>query len=94
MLNPALIFAEAFSDRLSALYDRAFGRREPRYSEIIREAARLVFERLSLSDALYHNAEHTAFVTLVGQDIAAGLAAQARGDSRGLAAFHVGDADP
>jgi hypothetical protein len=73
MLNPALIFAEAFSDRLSALYDRAFGRREPRYSEIIREAARLVFERLSLSDALYHNAEHTAFVTLVGQDMLRGL---------------------
>jgi hypothetical protein len=73
MLNPALIFAEAFSDRLSALYDRAFGRREPRYSEIIREGARLVFERLSLSDALYHNAEHTAFVTLVGQDMLRGL---------------------
>jgi len=73
MLNPALIFAEAFSDRLSVLYDRAFGRREPRYSEIIREAARLVFERLSLSDALYHNAEHTAFVTLVGQDMLRGL---------------------
>jgi hypothetical protein len=73
MLNPALIFAEAFSDRLSAVYDRAFGRREPRYSEIIREAARLVFERLSLSDALYHNAEHTAFVTLVGQDMLRGL---------------------
>jgi len=73
MLNPALIFAEAFSDRLSAVYDRAFGRREPRYSEIIREGARLVFERLSLSDALYHNAEHTAFVTLVGQDMLRGL---------------------
>jgi hypothetical protein len=73
MLNPALIFAEAFSERLSLLYDQAFGRREPRYSEIIREGARLVFERLSLSDALYHNAEHTAFVTLVGQDILRGL---------------------
>jgi hypothetical protein len=73
MLNPALIFAEAFGDRLAAVYDRAFGRREPRYSEIIREAARLVFERLSLSDALYHNAEHTAFVTLVGQDMLRGL---------------------
>jgi hypothetical protein len=73
MLNPALIFAEAFSERLSLLYDQAFARREPRYSEIIREGARLVFERLSLSDALYHNAEHTAFVALVGQDILRGL---------------------
>ncbi len=54
------------------LYDRAFGRREPRYLEILREGARLVFERLSLSDALYHDADHTAFVTLVGQDILRG----------------------
>lgn len=73
MLNPASIFAEAFSNRLAVLYDRAFGRRQPHYSEIIREAASLVFERLSLSDALYHNAEHTASVTLVGQDILRGL---------------------
>jgi hypothetical protein len=43
-----------------------------RFAEIIREGARLVFERLSVSDALYHNAEHTAFVTLVGQDMLRG----------------------
>src|SRR5262249_4450854 len=53
-------------------FDQAFGRREPRFGEIIREGARLVFERISLSDALYHDAEHTAFVTLVGQDILRG----------------------
>lgn len=72
MLNPTLIFATAFGDHLIGLYDQAFGRREPRYGEIIRESARLVFECLSLSDALYHDAEHTAFVTLVGQDILRG----------------------
>jgi hypothetical protein len=72
MLNPAAIFAEAFADRLAKLYDQAFGRREPRFANTIHEGARLVFERLSLSDALYHNAEHTAFVTLVGQDILRG----------------------
>ena len=32
----------------------------------VREAARLVFQRLSLSDALYRDAERTGLVTLVG----------------------------
>jgi hypothetical protein len=39
---------------------------------MIREGSKLIFELLSGSDALYHNAEHTAFVTLVGQDILRG----------------------
>ena len=72
MISPTAIFADAFGDHLADLYDQAYGRREPRYAEILREGARLVFERLSLSDALYHDAEHTAFVTLVGQDILRG----------------------
>jgi hypothetical protein len=72
MMNPTAVFAEAFGAHLANLFDQAFGRREPRFGEIIREGARLVFERISLSDALYHDAEHTAFVTLVGQDILRG----------------------
>ena len=77
MLSPTAKFADALGDHLARLYDHAFGQREPRYAEIIREAARLVFERLSLSDALYHDAEHTAFVTLVGQDILRGQTPEA-----------------
>src|SRR5687767_1925703 len=72
MISPTGIFADAFGEHLAGQYDQAYGRREPRFAEIIREGARLVFERLSTSDALYHNAEHTAFVTLVGQDILRG----------------------
>lgn len=72
MISPTGIFADAFGEHLAEQYDQAYGRREPRFAEIIREGARLVFERLSVSDALYHNAEHTAFVTLVGQDILRG----------------------
>jgi hypothetical protein len=72
MLNPTAIFADAFADHLAGLYDQAYGQREPRFANTIHESAKLVFERLSLSDALYHNAEHTAFVTLVGQDILRG----------------------
>ena len=72
MLNPTAVFADAFADHLANLYDQAYGQREPQFANTIYVSAKLVFERLSLSDALYHNAEHTAFVTLVGQDILRG----------------------
>jgi hypothetical protein len=72
MLNPTEILADALGERLAGIYMRAFSRREPRYAEIIGEAAKLVLERIGLSDALYHSAEHTALVTLVGQDILRG----------------------
>src|SRR3954469_22132711 len=72
MLNPTELLAEALGERLASIYMRAFSRREPRYAEIIAEAAKLVLERIGLSDALYHSAEHTALVTLVGQDILRG----------------------
>src|SRR4051812_33120427 len=72
MLTPTAVFADAFGKHMAGLYDQAYSRRDARFGEIICEAARLVFERISLSDALYHNAEHTALVTLVGQDILRG----------------------
>lgn len=72
MLNPAAILAQAFGDHLAGLYVDAFGQREALYGDMIREGAKLIFELLSGSDALYHDAEHTAFVTLVGQDILRG----------------------
>src|SRR5829696_3206043 len=58
--------------RRAAIYTRAFSSCEPRYAEMIGEAAKLVLERIGMSDALYHSAEHTALVTLVGQDILRG----------------------
>ncbi|HTB38109.1 MAG TPA: metal-dependent phosphohydrolase, partial [Reyranella sp.] len=72
MLNPTAILAQAFGDHLAELYFDAFGRREAHFGDMIREGAKLIFELLSGSDALYHDAEHTAFVTLVGQDILRG----------------------
>jgi hypothetical protein len=72
MLNPTEILASALGGRLAENYMRAFSFREPRYAEIIAEAAKLVLERIGLSDALYHSVEHTALVTLVGQDILRG----------------------
>jgi hypothetical protein len=72
MLNPTEILADALSKELAAGYTRAFSGREPRYTEVIAEAARLILERIGSSDALYHSAEHTAMVALVGQDILRG----------------------
>ena len=73
MITPARVFAGAFGEHLAGLYLQVYGQREPGYSEVIRVVARLVIERLSFSDALYHNYEHTALVVLVGQDILRGL---------------------
>src|SRR6476646_955457 len=53
MLTPTAVFADAFGKHVAALYDLAYSRREARFGEMLCEAARLVFERISLSDALY-----------------------------------------
>jgi hypothetical protein len=72
MLNATELLADALGATLEASYIRAFGQRETRYAGIIAEAAKLILERIGWSDALYHSAEHTALVTLVGQDILRG----------------------
>jgi hypothetical protein len=72
MLNPTELLADALGKQLAAAYIRAFSAREPRYTELIAEAAKLILERIGSSDALYHSAEHTAMVALVGQDILRG----------------------
>jgi hypothetical protein len=74
MLQTSSLLADSLADRLVSTFVRSYGKAAPTpYAEILGEAARLVIERLSLSDALYHSAEHTALVTLVAQDILRGL---------------------
>ena len=79
-LSCSILLANVLGERLADVYTRAFSSCEPRYAEIIGEAAKLVLERIGMSDALYHSAEHTALVTLVGQDIEFGLR---RAENRG-----------
>jgi hypothetical protein len=69
LLNSTEIIANALGERLAETTRAPSGSREPRYAELIGEAAKLVLERIGMSNALYHSAEHTALVTLVGQDI-------------------------
>lgn len=72
MFDAMKILADALGAHLAQTYLRTFGRREPRYAEVIEESARLTVERIVGSDALYHDAYHTALVTLVAQDILRG----------------------
>lgn len=72
MFNPAAVLATAFGDHLADSYRAVYGQREHDYGSIIRAIARLVVERISSSDALYHDTQHTVLVTLVGQAILRG----------------------
>lgn len=72
MFNPTAVTAAAFSDYLAETYLEYFSGRAPDHAAYLKGAARLMLERLGNSDALYHNAEHTMMVTLVGQQILRG----------------------
>jgi len=72
MFNPTSVVASAFGDYLADLYSQYYSVRQQQYAAFLGGAARLVLERLGNSDALYHTAEHTMMVTLVGQQIMLG----------------------
>jgi hypothetical protein len=72
MLNPTSLLADALGRNLAETYRRIYGDQEPQIAAGLDEAARLVIERIASSDALYHNSEHTALVTLCVQDILRG----------------------
>ena len=72
MLNPTAVLADALSRNLSETYLHYSSHRRTEYAAFIGGAARLVLERIGNSNALYHNAEHTVMVVLVGQEILRG----------------------
>jgi hypothetical protein len=72
MLNPTSLLADALGRNLAETYRRIYGDQEPHIAHGLDEAARLVIERIVSSDALYHDCEHTALVTLCVQDILRG----------------------
>jgi hypothetical protein len=73
MLNATTLLANELGQTLSGVFLRTFGGVEPRFAALLDEAGRLVIELLATSDALYHDAQHTALVALVAQDILRGL---------------------
>jgi hypothetical protein len=73
MLNATTLLADELGRSLSGAFLRSFGSGDQRIAALLDEAARLVIERIATSDALYHDAQHTALVSLVSQDILRGL---------------------
>jgi hypothetical protein len=73
VLNTTKLLADALGQSLSQVFLRTFGGQHPQIAALLDEAGRLIIERLASSDALYHNAEHTAQVTLVAQDLLRGM---------------------
>ena len=72
MLDPTNLLADALGRNLAETYRHAYGEEEPHIAAALEEAARLVIGRIGSSDALYHDCQHTALVTLCAQDILRG----------------------
>ncbi len=72
MFNSTEIIIDAFVERLQATYTQNFSNMEPDFPGIISWCARMALERISDTDSLYHDIEHTILVTIVGQDILRG----------------------
>ncbi|MFO8038263.1 MAG: metal-dependent phosphohydrolase [Sodalinema sp.] len=72
MFNATQLLIDRFVPKLQDNYHRTYGGLKSDYAEIIGWAGGMALENIANSDALYHNVEHTIFVTLVGQDILRG----------------------
>lgn len=72
MFTVSELAADALGPFLADDFRRTFGRSEAPLSEGIETAARLALECIGLTDAPYHDVEHTMMVTLVARDIMRG----------------------
>jgi hypothetical protein len=64
--------ADALGPFLADDFRRIFGKSEAPLAEAIETAARLAMECIGITDAPYHNVEHTMMVTLCARDILRG----------------------
>lgn len=69
MFNATQLLIRHFANRLRRNYSLVYGRLNPNCADMIAWAGNMALEYIANSDALYHNAEHTMLVTLVGQEI-------------------------
>jgi len=72
MFNPSKLIIDAFVPSLKSGYYAAYGGLKSDYADIIGWVGNMALENIANSNALYHDVEHTAFVTLVGQEILRG----------------------
>jgi hypothetical protein len=74
MISLLSLAADKVAQNLAEDWRRMFGAREPQLAEFVGSLAELALERIGNSDALFHDAQHTILVTLVGRDILRGRA--------------------
>lgn len=67
MFRISTVLSHGLGEQLAANYATIFGRSRPEYADLLRTMAHVVVERIAGSDALYHDAQHTILVTMVGQ---------------------------
>jgi len=72
MITVPELAAEALGSYLSTQLNSRFASTEAGLTELVPSIARTSLECIGNSDALYHNAEHTMLVTLVGYEIMKG----------------------
>ncbi len=72
MFNATELLIDEFVRQLRAGYRRTYGGQNPDYEDIIGWVGAMALENIANSDALYHNVEHSALVTLVGQEVLRG----------------------
>jgi hypothetical protein len=72
MFNATEHVIDAFVKNVYQSYKDVYGDLEPNYPGLIEWASRMALERISNTDCLYHNVEHTILVTLAGQEILRG----------------------
>ena len=72
MLDIIKILTEEFVELLDASYRTAFADLKPEIGYLITQNAERIIQTIASSNTLYHNAEHTIQVTLVGQAILQG----------------------
>ncbi|AFY68816.1 hypothetical protein Pse7367_0508 [Thalassoporum mexicanum PCC 7367] len=72
MFNPTKLLIEDCARSLKEGYYSTYGGLKPDYADIIAWAGSMALENIANSNALYHDVEHTIFVTLVGLEILRG----------------------
>lgn len=72
MFSATSLIIEQFLVQLQSNYSRTYGGYKSNYGEIVAWAGGMALENIANSDALYHNVEHTIYVTLVGLEILRG----------------------
>lgn len=72
MFNATEVLIGGFVSQLASAYQRDYGRSNQDYEDIVGWAGRTALEIIAGSDALYHDVQHTIYVTIVGQEILRG----------------------